>query len=167
MSKLTKERKKEIVSQIKKWVSESPATTFVHFFGLNIQDEQKMRNDLREQGVAYTVARKSLMKRAFEEAGIKGQMPSLDGEVAISFLKEGDDVTAPARAVQKFVEQYGDSLSIIGGIFQGEYKDAQQMQEIATIPSEETLHGMFANVINSPIQGFVIALSQIAEKKES
>ncbi len=40
-----------------------------------------------------------------------------------------------------------------------------EMMEIATIPSRETLLGMFVNVINSPIQGFVVALNSIAEKK--
>ena len=39
------------------------------------------------------------------------------------------------------------------------------MTAIATIPSQKTLQGMFVNVINSPIQGFVMALDQIAKKK--
>jgi hypothetical protein len=39
------------------------------------------------------------------------------------------------------------------------------MTAIATIPPVPVLRGMFVNVINSPIQGLVIALDQIREKK--
>ncbi len=39
------------------------------------------------------------------------------------------------------------------------------MTAIATIPPVPVLRGMFVNVLNSPIQGFVIALDQIAQKK--
>jgi ribosomal protein L10 len=40
-----------------------------------------------------------------------------------------------------------------------------QMMEIATIPGLQTLYAQFVNVINSPIQGLVVALNAIAEKK--
>jgi ribosomal protein L10 len=39
------------------------------------------------------------------------------------------------------------------------------MMAIALIPSQQTLYAQFVNVINSPIQGLVVALSKIAEKK--
>jgi ribosomal protein L10 len=41
------------------------------------------------------------------------------------------------------------------------------MLEIATIPGMETLQGMFANVINSPLQRFAIVLDQVAQSKEA
>ncbi len=167
MARLTREKKEELVAQITKWVKESPATVFVHFERLGIKDEQRMRNSLREQNVKYIVARKTLVKRALEESGVEGEIPALDGELAIAFLKSGDDATAPARGVHAFSEELGDSVSIIGGVFENKFKNREEMNEIATIPSEDVLRGMFVNVINSPIQGLVISLSQIAEKKEA
>ncbi len=167
MARLTREKKEQIVAELKESFKNSPATAFVHFERLNIQDEQVMRNSLREQNVKYLVARKTLIKRALEEANIEGELPELEGELAVAFLKEGNDATAPARAVHEYVEKLKDSLSIIGGIFEGKFKSREEMNEIATIPSEEVLRGMFVNLINSPIQGLVVTLSQIAEKKES
>jgi len=41
----------------------------------------------------------------------------------------------------------------------------EDMMAIALIPPQNTLYGMLVNVINSPIQGLVIALDQIAAKK--
>ena len=45
------------------------------------------------------------------------------------------------------------------------FMSKEEMMGIALIPSQKTLHAMFVNVINSPIQGFVMALDQIAKKK--
>ena len=43
--------------------------------------------------------------------------------------------------------------------------DKDQMTVIASIPPLPTLYGMFVNVVNSPIQGLVMALDQIGKKK--
>ena len=40
-----------------------------------------------------------------------------------------------------------------------------EMVTIAQIPGLKTLQAQFVNLINSPIQGFVMALSQIAKQK--
>lgn len=161
----TKEQKKEILARLTDAFTTSPSTVFVHFKGLNVGDETNMRNGLRDEGVSYFVARKTLMRRALDEAKLEGDVPALEGEVAIAY--GSDDPTAPARNVHTFVKKHEDNLSIIGGVYEGRLLDAAGMNEIATIPSVETLRGMFANVINSPIQGLVVALGQIAEKKEA
>lgn len=162
----TKEQKKVIIDRLEKAVKESPSSVFVHFEKLPVADETAMRKGLREEGVSYFVARKTLMRRAFDTAGIEGEQPTLEGELAIAYAgEEGNDPTAPARNVHTFVKKYGERLAIVGGIFEGRFMNAVEMNEVATIPPVETLRGMFANVINSPIQGLVIALNAVAEKK--
>ena len=56
------------------------------------------------------------------------------------------------------------SASITGS---GVFKDQAEMTEIASIPPLPVLRGMFVNVINSPIQGLVLGLNAIAEKKSA
>ncbi len=167
MARLTKEMKKELVEKLSKCFSESPSVVFAHFYKLNIHDEQKMRNALRDEGARYYVARKTLIKRALEKANPEGQAPELEGEIGFAFLEEGEDITIPARKIHEFSKEFDGAIEIVGGIFEGKFKNAQEMQEIASIPPEPVLRGMFVNVINSPIQGFVSVLSQIAEKKEA
>ena len=86
----------------------------------------------------------------------------LDGEIAIAYSK---DLTAPAREVWNFTKKFEDKIAMAGGVFEGAFLDAAGIMAIATIPPTPILRGMFLNVINSPIQGLAIALSQIAEKK--
>jgi large subunit ribosomal protein L10 len=101
------------------------------------------------------------MKRAFDGA-YEGTMPTLDGEIAVAYSA---DAITPAQKIKEFTAKYKDNLAIAGGIFQGVYKDAAEMTEIASIPALPVLRGMFLNVINSPIQGLVLGLNAIAEKK--
>ena len=45
-------------------------------------------------------------------------------------------------------------------------KTKSEMEAIAAIPSQKVLYAQFVNIINSPIQGLVLALNAIAEKKQ-
>jgi len=158
----TKIQKKEIIEKVKKIASESKTLVFVNFHGIKVADATKIRRKLKNEGVGFFVAKKSLMGKAFEGSKTTGVMPALGGEVALAY---GTDVTAAPREVYAFQKEYKDAIKIIGGVFEGAFADAAHMVSIASIPSQKTLYAMFANVINSPIQGLVIGLNEIAKKK--
>lgn len=160
---ITKAQKKEISQKLASAVKDSATVAFVSFKGLGVEDNNVLRKNLKSHDTNYFVAKKTLLKRALDGSDISGTQPSLgDGMVAIAY---GSDPMAPAREVFEFSKGRTDNMSIIGGIFEGSFKSAEEMLEIATIPGMETLRGMFANVINSPIQRFAIVLNQVAEKK--
>ena len=159
---LTREKKGEILKKLKDVFSNSESAVFVNFHGLPVSDTSQMRSTLREKGVGYFVAKKTLIKHTLENAGIKGDSPELSGEIAIAF---GSDLTAPAREIYEFGKKHKDSIAIVGGIFEGRYMNKEEMTEIAAIPPLQTLYGMFVNIINSPIQRCAIALDQIAQNK--
>jgi large subunit ribosomal protein L10 len=161
---LTKEKKEKVFAKIQKALDEANSLTFVYSKGMSVSETQEMRNKLREEGVSYYVAKKTLIKRALEEKKYDGEMPVFDGELAIAW---GEDLIAPARGIQEFVKSAKDKVAILGGIFEGRYMNAEEMTEIASIPSQQTLYAQFVNIINSPIQGLVMSLDQIAKKKEA
>lgn len=160
---ITKAKKEEILTKLEGIKNDSDSIVFVNFSGMGGNDITAMRAKLREEGVGYFVAKKTLIARAFGE-NFEGQAPQLDGEVAVAY---STDAIAPAQQIKAFVGQYTDNLAIAGGVFQGVYKSKEEMTEIASIPPLPVLRGMFVNVINSPIQGMAIVLNAIAEKKEA
>lgn len=163
----TKAQKQEIVETLATALKGSVSSVFIHYKGVNMEEEYAMRRALTAAGVKYYITRKSLMKRAAQEAGVSGEVPTLSGEIAVAYGMDtnGEDITLSPRSIQEYVKKLGGKISIMGGILEGKFVDAAEMQTLATIPPVDTLRGMFLNVINSPIQGFVIALSKIAEKK--
>ncbi|MFH0846126.1 MAG: 50S ribosomal protein L10 [Patescibacteria group bacterium] len=157
-----KEKKKEIYEKLQSIVKDAKTVVFVNFHGLGVSDTNKLRNDLRAEGSSYTVAKKTLIKKSFDDSKVEGEMPELEGELALAY---GQDLIAPARGVYEFQKKHKDNMSILGGVFEGVFVNKDKMLSIAQIPSPLILRGQFVNLINSPIQGLVIALNQIAEKK--
>ncbi len=158
---ITKDKKKSILEKLD-GIKNSESIVFVNFKGLPVSETTAMRRDLSKSDVAYYVAKKTLVKKAFAEAGIDGDMPNLEGELAVVY---GNDATGPAREIFAFQKKYDGKISILGGIFEHKFMDKVQMEEVAKIPSMHVLRGMFVNVINSPIQGFAMAIKAIADKK--
>jgi len=158
---ITKAKKQEILAKLDGIKKESDSIVFVNFNALPVQDSTAMRMKLREEGVSFFVAKKTLIKRAFDGV-FEGEIPELDGEIALAY---STDAIAPAQNIKEFAGKYKDQLAIVGGVFQGTYKNREEMTEIASIPPLQVLRGMFVNVINSPIQGLVLGLNAIAEKK--
>jgi len=159
----TKIQKKEILEKLSKVMGDAKSLVFVNFHGLKVLDATTMRRAMKKDGVGYFVAKKSLTARALADKKYSGTMPELVGESGIAY---STDLIAPARNVYEFQKKFKDQVSIIGGVFEGAYMDKAGMIAIASIPPLDTLRGMFVNVINSPIQGFVMALDQIAKKKQ-
>lgn len=155
---ITKAKKQTILGKLEEIKKNSETIVFVNFKGVTVKDTTEMRRAMREAGVNYFVAKKTLMKRVF--TGYEGEMPELEGEIAVAY---STDAIAPAQNVKDFAKKYKDAIAIAGGIFQGVFKNKAEMTEIASIPSLQVLRGMFAQLINSPRQRFAVVLSKVAE----
>lgn len=160
---ISKQKKGEITDKLGKALKSAKSLVFVNFHGLNVANATEMRRALSDEGVSYTVAKKTLTKRVLDAEKIDGDMPALEGELALAW---SEDLVAPARGVHSFVKKFPEGLKILGGIFEGRYMSKSEMEEIATIPPLEVLRGKFVNIINSPIQRTAIALGEIAKSRQ-
>jgi large subunit ribosomal protein L10 len=159
---ITKEKKQSIVATFSDIVADANSIAFVQFDKLTVAKSISLRRTLKDAGVGYKVGKKTLLKRVLTEKGYTGELPELTGEIAIAY---GTDALAPIREVYEFQKKNKGIVTLVGGVFEGSYKNKDEIMVIATIPPLQTLRGMFVNIINSPIQRFVIALDQIAQKK--
>ena len=160
---ISKEKKGEILSKLQKIVKDSTSVVFINFHALPVAESTAIRRALKQKGVGYTVAKKTLTKKAFKEAGFGGTMPELSGELGIVY---GTDPIEGARGVYEFQKKLDKKIQILGGVFEGKFMNQSEMLTISQIPGLQTLHAQFVNLINSPIQGLVMALDQIAKKNQ-
>jgi large subunit ribosomal protein L10 len=158
---ITKAKKQDILAKLETIKKDSDSIVFVNFKGVSVSDTSAMRKKLREEGVGYFVAKKTLIKRAFGDT-FTGEMPQLDGEIAVAYSK---DAIAPAQNVKEFAKKHKEAIAIAGGVFQGVFKNKAEMTEIASIPPLQVLRGMFAQLINSPRQRFAVVLGKVGETK--
>lgn len=157
----TKQQKQEILSKLNTIMDGAQSLVFVSFNGLTVAEATEMRKALKKDNVNFFVAKKTLIAKALEAHKYTGTQPALLGELGLAY---GVDLVAPARGVYEFQKKFKEKAVITGGVFEKAFMDKDAMTAIAAIPPRQQLLGMFVNVINSPIQGWVMALDQIAKK---
>jgi large subunit ribosomal protein L10 len=161
---ITKDKKKELISELETVFSNSKGVVFVGFKGLKVNDANNMRKAFKAAGVNFIVAKKTLMGRALEAAKITGTKPEIGAEVAVAYSAEN---LTTAREVGSFIKMNKEKLSILGGIFEGKFITKEEVVVYSSIPDRQTLYAQVVNLFNSPIQGFVMAASEIAKKKQA
>ena len=163
----TREQKKEIVEKIEASLKGAASSVFVHFKGITVAQESKMRRAFRADGLGYTVAKKTLIRIALDKLGYDHERVPMDGEVAVAYNTASSDPTLPANRIHAYGKEVGaEKVTILGGIFEGKFVDAAAMQEIATIPSLLVLRSKLVNLINSPLQRMTVVLDQRAAKMQ-
>jgi large subunit ribosomal protein L10 len=163
---ITKQKKEEIVSKMSGIAGEAKTIVFARFRGLNVAAQNEMRKALRAQDIGYTVAKKSLVRRALDSKKFEGEMPTLDGEIGLAYdIPPGADELAPARELAVFVKKYPDMLSFAGGVFGGKYVNQSEIISIASIPGMQQLRGQLVQLFNSPIQRFATVMHENAKQQ--
>lgn len=159
---ITKQKKAEITEKISLGLSTATGAAFVSARGISANEMNALRRELREKGVKYTVAKKSLMKRAFVAQGITGTLPELPGEVAIAW---STDPVAASKGVYAFVKANKDKMQLVGGIYEGAFMSQAEITELASIPSYKELQGKFAGILSQVVTKFVRVVDAKASKE--
>jgi len=167
------QQKQEAVTALAEKMKNSVAGVLVDYKGINVENDTKLRKELREAGVEYTVIKNSILRRASEEANLEDLKANLTGSTALA-LSETDAVAA-AKILEKYAASSRGAFTIKAGFVEGGVLDVAGVEALAKLPAREELVAMtlrgfnapisgFVNVLNGNIRGLVIALNQIAEK---
>ena len=158
------ELKQPIVDEIKGYVDQAKSAVIVDYCGLTVEQDTRLRKQLREAGVVYKVYKNTLLKRAFEGTDFAQLDDQLEGPTAIAFGIE--DATAPARELNKFAKE-AEALEFKAAVVEGTLYDVAGVKALANIPSREELISKLLGSMQSPITNFARVIKQIAEKNEA
>ncbi|MEG1848214.1 MAG: 50S ribosomal protein L10 [Lachnospiraceae bacterium] len=155
------ELKQPIVDEISACIKDAQSVVLVDYRGLSVEQDTKLRKELRDAGVTYKVYKNTMMNFAFKGTDYEALSPYLEGPSAAAISTT--DATAPARIICKFAKT-AQALEVKGGVVEGIAYDAKGIATIATIPSREELLSKFLGSIQSPITNFARVMNQLAEK---
>ncbi len=153
---LTKQKKEEILKELKGQAEKSDLIVFVNFHGLSTILSRELRSLIKKANSKYFVAKKTLIKRALDGFNFSGEMPKMDGEVALVFGK--DDVVEPVKILTGFRKK-NPQINLLGGVVEGIFVGKEAMADLAKLPGREVLIAQFLNVISAPTRGLVGVLS--------
>ena len=155
------ELKAPIVAEISELLDGAQSAVLVDYRGLTVEQDTKLRKQLREAGITYKVYKNTMVNFAVKGTDFEGLSAHLEGPTAIAVSK--DDATAPARILYNFSKE-AEALELKAGVVEGTYYDTEGIKVIATIPSRDELLAKFLGSIQSPITNFARVIKQIAEK---
>ncbi|MEE1079280.1 MAG: 50S ribosomal protein L10 [Agathobacter sp.] len=155
------ELKQPIVQEISETINGAASMVVVDYRGLTVEEDTRLRKQLREAGVTYKVYKNTLVSRAVEGTEFESIREVLEGPSA--FAVSATDATAPARVLAEFAKK-APNLEIKAGVVEGTFYDANGMKAIASIPSREVLVSKLLGSLQSPITNLARVLNQIAEK---
>ena len=105
--------KKEAVAELVEKLKAAKSGVLVDYVGINVADDTKLRRELREAGVEYTVIKNSILRFAAKEAGYGELDAYLSGSTALAL--SNDDPVAPAKILGKFAEGSNGKFSLKAG----------------------------------------------------
>ena len=153
--------KQEKVAKLTDLIKNSAAGVLVDYKGITVEEDTKLRKELREAGVTYFVEKNTMLKRAFEAAGYDFS-GVLEGTTAIAI--SNDDQTAPARVLGKFNKEFeGKKLLLKAGYIGEEVYDEAGVVALSKIPSKETLLAQLVGSLQGPIQKLAATLKAVAD----
>lgn len=155
------EKKKAAVAALAETMRGSVAGVLVEYKGINVADDTKLRRDLREAGVNYSVVKNTLLELAAKEVSLDGLIPSLTGTTAIATSES--DYTAAARILSKYART-SKTFKVKTGFVDGQVIDEAKVDALAKLPSREVLLATVCNAFQAPIAAFARAAQAIVDK---
>ena len=155
------EQKKQVVADLVERLNGSCAGVIVDYKGINVEDDTKLRKELREAGVSYTVVKNTLLKRAIAETELNGLDAVLEGTTALA--TSADDYVAAARILCKFADTH-KNFEVKNGFIDKEVIDVAKITGLAKLPSREILLANVLGAFQAPIAAFARAVQAIVDK---
>ena len=156
------EQKQEMVAALAEKMKNAVSGVLVKYEGIKVEDDTKLRAELRKAGVDYTVMKNTLTGRACEIAGYDAMKEHLTGMTAIALGTT--DPIAPAKILKSYADKI-DSFEIKAGFIDGGVIDANGVNELASIPSKEVLIAKVLGSLLSPLYGLAYVLQAKIDKE--
>ena len=161
MQKASIERKAEAVRELTDKLGRATTVVAFDYPRLTVEQFTKLRGQLREANCEVTVYKNNITRRASIAAGYEALADTFVGPKALAISY--DDVVAPAKIVYDFAKD-NKVVKMASGIVEGKFADLDMLNELATLPSRETMLTMLAVGMLTPIRELAIGLNMISEE---
>ena len=157
--------KKSYVEGVKELLDASMGGVVFNYKGIRVEEDTKLRKELREAGVHYEVIKNTMLKIAIKGTAIEGLSECLSGSTAVAIAGEEDPLAA-ARILNNLCEASKGKYEIKGGYLDGEVLDVAGVQKIANLPNREGLLSMLLSALQGNLSGLARVIKALKEQKE-
>ncbi|MDD6735918.1 MAG: 50S ribosomal protein L10 [Clostridiales bacterium] len=156
------EAKKAQVAQVAEAINGASTGVLLDYRGLTVDEDTKLRNDLRAAGVKYFVVKNTLLRLAANQVGLEELDSMLHGPTALAL---SEDPVAPAKILFDFAKN-NDKVEIKTGFMDGKVLSMDELTALAKTPSKDTLIAKIMGSLNAPVSDLVRLLDTIAKGED-
>ncbi|MEM9597222.1 MAG: 50S ribosomal protein L10 [Acidobacteriota bacterium] len=170
----TRSQKQVTIDSYTEGLASAPHAILVSFQGITVPQDTELRDKIRQQGGSYEVVKNTLALRAVEGKSLESLKEHFVGPTAVAYTT--DDPVGLAKALTEFRKD-SPVIEFKGGLLDGQPVAAEEVENIANLPSREDLIAKLLFLLQSPItrlarglaaipRSLVIALDQVAQNKD-
>jgi len=158
---ISKERKREVVTEYTDWAGRSSALILTEYRGLAMKDIDELRRRVREVGGEFHIVKNTLGKIAFEGAGYTLPEGFFEGSTAISFAFK--DAPGLAKVIVDYARS-SESFKVKGGYLGRNPMSAEQVKSLAELPPLPVVRSQLMGTILAPASQLARVLAEPARQ---
>ncbi len=153
---VSREKKISLGEGYGKELSDAPHVFVLGFRGIKVGQVTELRRRIREKGGHYVVIKNTVVRRVIQGKPLEQLQDHFIGPTAIAYSLV--DPVALAKVLTDFVKD-APVIEFKAGLVEGRPIAANQVSEIAKLPSREELISKILFLVKSPISRFVRVLA--------
>jgi large subunit ribosomal protein L10 len=161
---MNRQEKSQLVTELKDQFAQATGSILVGYKGLSVNQLQKLRRGVRQNGGQFKVTKARLMKLAAQDLEIAQPLvPYFKDQVGLVFMETQDP------AVIKFLHTFSkenNALKFVAGSMESKLVDASTLVRLASLPSREVLLSQLCGVLKAPMSKLAFVLQQVSNQKQ-
>ena len=153
---MNRNEKAEAISELTDNIGTATNAFVLDFKGITVPQVTELRKQVRESGSNYVVIKNTLALIAVKETPLTKLSNHFSGMTAVAY--NTTDPVALAKVLTKFAKDV-PTVQFKGAMLGGQVVAANEIQNIANLPSREELLGKLLYLMQHPIRGLAVVLN--------
>lgn len=155
---MNRNEKKLLVAEMNSRLKKAQATFLVDYQGLNVEDMNRLRGELRKVGTEIRVVKNRLLKLASKDTETDSLKEQFVGPCALTITY--DDIVAPAKVLVNLSRDI-KNLDLKIGQVSGRVLDQETIKRLAELPGKDQLIAQILSTMQAVPTSLVRALNGV------
>ena len=146
--------KQNFVKNFNSALKEKEFLLIAHYKGLTVSDISSLRKKVKSANSTFKVAKNTLAKRAIKDTNFENLDKFFVGPTSVAY---SDDPVSTSKALVDFAKE-NENLKILGASMSGKELGLDEIKQLASLPSMETLRAKIVGLLSATQRSIVTTL---------
>lgn len=144
-----REEKTLLLKEIKDQIDTFGSFVIMSYTGFTANSANAFREEVAKVGGSVEMVPKRVLMKAAEASGVSLDTIELPGHISLVFA--GPEPFETAKLVFKFNKENGKKFTVIGGKFEGEVYNGDQVEALSNLPSKDEMRSQILGLFEAPM----------------